>query len=220
MANKEISPPVGSAKGYYPVVVIPPDLHAPQLEALLYTLAVQPVFGIDPQAQGALPIEETCHQVVDRLVDPNDGARTKRRFIALALTMALATQSWMRRYTPTDSKGTVLTDAAVNWLKTGAPYSGLVGEALYPMVATRHQHLDESREVHRCLSRMLTVQEADRQQLLDILDVTLDGYAVFPGFQARRDLFNWWLSEAVPASYLEQVPDWIYSGDWPWPPRR
>lgn len=220
MANKETSPPVGSPEGYYPAVIIALDLHAPQLEALLHALATQPVFGIEPRAQGALPIEEACRRVVDLLVDPNDGVRTKRRFVALALTMALATQSWMRRYTPSDDKGIALTDAVARWLETGTSYSGPVGEALYPMVATVHQHLDESREVHRCLSRMLTVQKADRQQLLDILDVTLDGYAVFPGFQARRDLFNWWLSEAVPASYLEQVPDRIYSGDWPWPPRR
>ena len=66
---------------------------------------------------------------------------------------------------------------------------------------------------------MLTAPDEARQLLLDILDVTLDGYAVFPGMQGRRDLFNWWLSEAVPAAFMERVPDHIYSGDWPWPPR-
>lgn len=213
------SPPAGSPEGYYPAVEIAFDLRAPQLEAYLHALAEQPVFGIEPRAQSALPIEEACRRVVDLLVDPHDVARTRRRFVALALTMALATQSWMRRYTPSDERGRSLTDAAERWLETGEPYAGPVGEDLYPLEATRHQHLDESREVHRCLSHMLATEDEGRDLLLEILDLTLDGYAVFPGYQARRDLFNWWLSEAVPAAYLARVPDRIYCGDWPWPPR-
>lgn len=56
--------------------------------------------------------------------------------------------------------------------------------------------------------------------LLDILDLTLDGYAIRPGDDGSRDLFHWWLSEAVPAAYLDGVPEQFWSGFWPWPPQR
>ena len=52
-----------------------------------------------------------------------------------------------------------------------------------------------------------------------VLDVTIAGFAVHPGGGlARRDLFHWWLCQAVPAAFMERLPDHIYSGDWPWPP--
>jgi hypothetical protein len=59
---------------------------------------------------------------------------------------------------------------------------------------------------------------AARPALLEMLDDCLAGYAVFPGSDGRRDLFNWFLVEAVPAAWSERLPDRIYTLKWPWPP--
>lgn len=42
--------------------------------------------------------------------------------------------------------------------------------------------------------------------LLDILDDCLEGYAIFPGAQGRRQLFDWWIYDVVPACYDFSLP--------------
>ena len=49
------------------------------------------------------------------------------------------------------------------------------------------------------------------EALLSILDDCLEGYAIFPGSQGRRELFNWWLLEVVPASWRLSVPHSMYT---------
>lgn len=51
------------------------------------------------------------------------------------------------------------------------------------------------------------------EALLDILDNCLEGYAIFPGSHGRRELFDWWLLEVVPASWYLLPPSSIYSVD-------
>jgi hypothetical protein len=51
------------------------------------------------------------------------------------------------------------------------------------------------------------------EALLNILDDCLEGYAIFPGSQGRRELFNWWLLEVVPASWSLSVPRYMYRGN-------
>lgn len=214
-----LTPPAGSPDGYYPTFALPAWFDGPPaLVALLSALAQERIWGIDPDARGGRRVEDTYEPVLDLLAHPTGAEVTHRRYVALGLALALASQAWIRRYTPDDTRSVALTDAVQRWLQTGEPLPGPRGEALYPLVATQHQHLDEDREVHRCLSRMPDEPENARQLLLDILDLALEGYAVFPGSQGRRDLYNWWLCQAVPAAYRERLPDHVYSGDWPWPP--
>jgi hypothetical protein len=44
-----------------------------------------------------------------------------------------------------------------------------------------------------------------------ILDATLEGAAIIPGSADRRELFEWWLYEAVPASWLLRFPNKIWT---------
>jgi hypothetical protein len=41
----------------------------------------------------------------------------------------------------------------------------------------------------------------------------LEGYAIFPGSYGRRELFDWWLLDVVPASWYLLPPNSIYSID-------
>ncbi|GAB4279887.1 MAG: hypothetical protein Fur0025_07450 [Oscillatoriaceae cyanobacterium] len=49
--------------------------------------------------------------------------------------------------------------------------------------------------------RVLDYEQA-KPAILEILDSCLEGYAVFPGSQGRRELFDWWLLNVVPASWF------------------
>ncbi|MEG3436466.1 hypothetical protein V0288_04985 [Pannus brasiliensis CCIBt3594] len=55
--------------------------------------------------------------------------------------------------------------------------------------------------------------EPDRslEALLEILEDCLEGYAIFPGSRGRRELFNWWLLDVVPASWYLRPPRSFYS---------
>jgi hypothetical protein len=47
--------------------------------------------------------------------------------------------------------------------------------------------------------------EQSVEAILEILSDCLEGYAIFPGSYGRRDLFDWWLLDVVPAS-LNLIP--------------
>jgi hypothetical protein len=50
-----------------------------------------------------------------------------------------------------------------------------------------------------------------KKALLEILDDCFEGYAIFPGSQGKRDLFNWWLLEVVPATWCLHYPKTLYT---------
>ena len=70
--------------------------------------------------------------------------------------------------------------------------------------------MDEALDVLKNSLKVLDIQQS-KEALLNILDDCLEGYAIFPGSQGRRDLFNWWLLEVVPASWCLQFPNKIYT---------
>jgi hypothetical protein len=48
------------------------------------------------------------------------------------------------------------------------------------------------------------------EALIDILDDCLEGYAIFPGSEGKRDLLNWLLLDVVPATWNLLPPSYIY----------
>jgi hypothetical protein len=49
------------------------------------------------------------------------------------------------------------------------------------------------------------------ESLLEILDYCLEGYAIFPGSQGRRQLFNWWLLDVVPSAWYFVIPETLFA---------
>ena len=85
-----------------------------------------------------------------------------------------------------------------------------INNQLFPKQSEGTQAIDEALDVFRNGVRILDINQA-RTALLEMLDDCLEGYAVFPGSQGRRDLFNWWLLEVVPATWCLQLPKLVYT---------
>jgi hypothetical protein len=71
------------------------------------------------------------------------------------------------------------------------------------------QVLYEALDVYKSAIRSLDSNQS-LEALFDILDDVLEGYAIFPGSAGRRELFDWWLLEVVPASWYLLPPNSIY----------
>lgn len=81
---------------------------------------------------------------------------------------------------------------------------------LFPKPSEGCQALDEGLDVFRNALKTLDPAQA-QTALLDILDNCFQGYAIFPGSAGRRELFNWWLQEVVPATWFLQFPQYLYT---------
>jgi hypothetical protein len=53
-------------------------------------------------------------------------------------------------------------------------------------------------------------EEQSVEAILDILNDCLEGYAIFPGSTGRREVFDWWIDEVVPASWFLLPPKSFY----------
>ena len=81
---------------------------------------------------------------------------------------------------------------------------------LFPEISFGIQALDEAVDVFENLLRSLESSQS-QNALLEILDDCFQGYAIFPGSENRRDLFNWWLLDVVPAVWKLQAPQMFYT---------
>ncbi|HEY1755560.1 MAG TPA: hypothetical protein VGG72_09210 [Bryobacteraceae bacterium] len=89
--------------------------------------------------------------------------------------------------------------------------------ATFPQLVSPPQALHEALDVFWNLARMLDPLEA-RPAFIEILEDSIEGYGIVPGSQGKRDIFNWFLVEVMPAAWSLRLPDRIYSLKWPWPP--
>lgn len=214
------SPPPWRGQGYYPAFSVPEDLAlSPELNAALAALATERYREIDHRQGATARVREAFERVVSLLEGAPPGLDGHRRQVTLGLILAMACRQSLRLYATDDPRPARVVAMTLAWIATATPFTGPVGEALFPLVATRHQPLDEAIEVHRLLSRMPGEPAAAASLLLEILELTLDGYAIRAPGTDDRDLLHWWLSVAVPAAWHCRLPEHIFNGDWPWPPQ-
>lgn len=210
------APPTWQGAGYYPDLRLPAWFSGPdELLALLRELAATRYKEIDHRQGATARVESAFARVVATLEGAPDG---HRRLVMMGLVLAMACRQPLRLYAADDPRPEAVRQAVLRWIREGELPDGPAGEALFPPIATRHQGRDEAIEVHRLLSCMPGQPDDAGRLLLEILDLTLDGYAIRPPGTDDRDLLHWWLSQVVPAAWHLRLPDHIFTGDWPWPP--
>ncbi|MBD2568994.1 hypothetical protein [Anabaena lutea] len=82
-------------------------------------------------------------------------------------------------------------------------------ESYFQKKGVNYQAISEALDVFYNAMRVINYDQAV-EAILEILYDCLEGYAIFPGSYGRRELFDWWLEDVVPASYNLLPPKIFY----------
>jgi hypothetical protein len=154
-------------------------------------------------------LEDTIIKILD-IFDLDQQGQV--RYLWMGLILADAVVPTIKAYLPKDQrpeKGFRL----INQLLNNQEISSKIGLFLRKdllLLSEGCQALDEALDVFRNFLKIINPAMA-KEALLEILDDCLEGYAIFPGSQDRRELFNWWLLEVVPASWNLEEPQHLYT---------
>lgn len=168
----------------------------------------------EEEADCTISLEDSVAEVLDGLWHEDD-ILGHARFVLMALILALAVKPTVEAYLPDDTRTKNILMLLNNWLN---PVTKLAKEEflvsdinnqLFPKNSGGSQAIDEALDVFRNAVRVIDKTQA-KAGLLEMLDDCFEGYAIFPGSQGRRDLFNWWLLEVVPATWCLEFPKVVY----------
>lgn len=156
----------------------------------------------------------------------NNPKLTHLRYVWMALILAVVVEPTVKYYQPDNAVPKATINRVAIWLietlaelldskvKFDKVSREIEAEAIVNHLLTRkntnYQVLFEALNVYKSVAQALDADQS-LEALLDILDNCLEGYAIFPGSQGRRELFDWWLLEVVPASWYLCPPSSIYS---------
>jgi hypothetical protein len=162
----------------------------------------------EEEADGTITLEETLLEVLDAL---GDDSSCHSRYVCMALILALAVEPTVKAYyLPDDNKIEQIFQLVINWSRNRQVPTEEKINKLFPQKSVGNQAIDEAIDVFKNMLQILNLSKAS-EALLEILDDCLQGYAIFPGSQGRRDLFNWWLLEVIPAAWCLQLPENFYT---------
>ncbi|MGL4500444.1 MAG: hypothetical protein ACRC8Y_02090 [Chroococcales cyanobacterium] len=186
----------------------------------------------ESEADGTASLDDALTDILD--VFQNSGKTLCHlRYVWLALILALVVEPTVESYQPqnnftkstlellerwifSESDSTV-SSASLN-LELQQEIDNLETIFSEPIDAVKNadianlQIISESRDVFKNAIRVLDREQA-KDATLEILEDCLEGYAIFPGSAGRRDLFDWWLLEVVPASWFLLSPRALYVGE-------
>jgi hypothetical protein len=185
----------------------------------------------EPEAEGTASLQEA----LDEILEPFQGGNrtlSHLRYVWMALILASVVEPTVKYYQPNSSIPEETINRIAFWLletleemvDSKMPFSQVAREKEANALVDAFRLFTENKEIasFQVLSEALDVYSSaiktlDSNQsleaLLDILDDCLEGYAIFPGSYGRRELFDWWLLEVVPASWCLLPPSSIYSVD-------
>lgn len=173
-------------------------------------------------------LETNVHKIL-KVLDSNNDCLAYSRYIWMGIILGFATKPTVTAYLPNDLRPSFILKMIKRFFFRGQAkqlsqkfnsvitenleYSSKVSqlcEQLFPHKFEGSQALDEALDVFWNLLRLMDYNLA-QEALLESLDDCFDGYAIFPGSQHRRDLFDWWLLDVVPATWCLKFPKTIYT---------
>lgn len=185
----------------------------------------------EPEAEDAASLQDALDEILE-VFQSNNQTLSHIRYVWMALILASVVEPTVQYYQPlnlipqkTISKIELwLLENLEKMLDSKRKFSNALREeefnALVDGIQIEYtnkkvdnfQIIFEALDVYRSAIKTLDYNQS-LESLLDILDNCLEGYAIFPGSHGRRELFDWWLLEVVPASWYLMPPSSIYSLD-------
>jgi hypothetical protein len=181
----------------------------------------------EDHANSPISLEQSCKNILDHLIS-YDSDSSYLYLMWMGLILGLSVKPTLTAYLPNDPRSKLILNLALsrftsakNQIKYYENYNfqeniilypniDQLNKQLFPKLSEGTQALDEALDVFQNLLKLIDPNQA-KQAVLEILDDCFEGYAIFPGSQHRRDLFNWWLLDVVPATWCLKFPKKIYT---------
>jgi hypothetical protein len=166
---------------------------------------------------GKCNVEAAFVEVMTAFGMPND-AISHQRYVYMAYGIALAAKPTIKHYFPEENKADIVQGIVSCWLKDGGEIPETWADTLFPHINEigKYQATDEAYNIFYGLLQTLNTKTA-YNAILNILYDAITGDPISGFTEARRDMFNWWLIEVIPAAYCLQLPSTLYSRKWEFP---
>jgi hypothetical protein len=176
------------------------------MDALIRTLSAQRYAELYEEEPTAA-LDAAVRQVLDAL-GPDGDASTHARLLWMARALATSAAATFASHVPEDGRAAEVlqTLADATSPQFGAAHARANAAALFfPRDPPASQALAEATSVLRSALEALDPDRA-RAALASMIEDCLEGYAIIPGAEERRQVFDWWLEEVVPAAFALRTP--------------
>ncbi len=176
----------------------------------------------EPITDNATSLQEALEEILALFSDDNQ-ILGHVRYVWMALILAVVVKPTIEHYQPNNSLADETISRMLLWLlKT---IEAATSSKMLPIEISDFEQPDISSSFLEKLASFQILNEAfnvyvnaikalnkdqSLEALINILDDCLEGYAIFPGSEGRRDLLNWWLLDVVPATWNLLPPSSIY----------
>ncbi|MCT7958968.1 hypothetical protein NG795_27460 [Laspinema sp. D3] len=186
----------------------------------------------EPEADETACLDDALNDILN--IFQNQGKTLCHlRYVWLALILALVVEPTVEFYQPQNDFTKSTLELIERWIFSQIDsdlsskqlhfelqleienWDGILSEPINPAKKggiANFQIISESKDVFKNAIRALDREQA-KEATLEILRDCLAGYAISPGSSGRRDLFDWWLLEVVPASWYLLSPRALYVGE-------
>ena len=160
-----------------------------------------------------ISLEDSLITVFDAVEKEKNSLDISSCYFFMAIVMGIAVQPTIKTYLPRETiTGNIFQYLFQNWIYPQDNYQPNFNLSFrdYQNYLGQYQALDEAVDV---FDNMLQVLESvkTRAAILNILDDCFQGYAIFPGSQGRRELFDWWLLDVIPSVFCGRLPKNIHT---------
>ena len=160
-----------------------------------------------------ISLEDSLITVFDAIEKEKNSLDISYCYFFMSIVMGIAVQptikSYLRRETIT---GNIFQYLFRDWIYSQHNYQPNLNVSFqnYQNTLGQYQALDEAVDVFENMLQALESVKT-REAILNILDDCFQGYAIFPGSQGRRELFDWWLLDVVPSVFCGRLPKNIHT---------
>jgi len=160
-----------------------------------------------------ISLEKSLITVFDAIEKEKNSLDISYCYFFMAIVMGIAVQPTIKNYLPRETiTGNIFQYLFRDWIYSQHNYQPNFNVSFqdYQNYLGQYQALDEAVDVFENMLQALESVKT-REAILNILDDCFQGYAIFPGSQGRRELFDWWLLDVVPSVFCGRLPKNIHT---------
>ena len=160
-----------------------------------------------------ISLENSLIKVFDAIEKERNSLDISYCYFFMAIVMGIAVQPTIKSYLPRETiTGNTFQYLFQNWIYPQDNYQPNLNVSFrdYQNYLGQYQAFDEAVDVFENMLQALESVKT-REAILNILDDCFQGYAIFPGSQGRRELFDWWLLDVVPSVFCGRLPKNIHT---------